>query len=177
MTRTVSVGGLSDYTLAGWKTFSLQDVHSLEVADISPVFVNTSGDFHLKTGSPAIDKGTSTVSPSDDLDGNSRPSGAGIDIGAYEWRPGEGTEDFLHENNIRIFPNPSHGHARILFPKTGNYFISVTGTDGQNAGSYFIKNNDFFDLELVHFTPGVYFISVFLTDESVSYHEKIVLAF
>jgi len=43
-------------------------------------------NYHLATGSPAIDAGTSTNAPSTDYDGISRPQGAGYDIGAYEWR-------------------------------------------------------------------------------------------
>jgi len=51
-----------------------------------PKFVNpTGGDFHLQTGSLAIDTGTSLGAPSFDFDGNSRPHGAGYDIGAYEY--------------------------------------------------------------------------------------------
>ncbi|SNQ60961.1 hypothetical protein MNV_2120001 [Candidatus Methanoperedens nitroreducens] len=52
----------------------------------SPLFVNPSGgDFHIKSGSPAIDKGTSTDAPGIDYDGNSRPKGAGYDIGSFEY--------------------------------------------------------------------------------------------
>jgi hypothetical protein len=53
-----------------------------------PQFVNYqangSGDYHLKSTSPGIDKGSSTSAPKNDLDGNARPKGAGYDIGAYE---------------------------------------------------------------------------------------------
>ncbi len=52
----------------------------------NPQFVNPSGgDFHIQSSSPAIDKGTSTDAPNVDFDGNSRPKGAGYDIGAYEY--------------------------------------------------------------------------------------------
>lgn len=54
-----------------------------------PQFINYkadgTGDYHLKSTSPAIDKGTSTNAPSTDLDGISRPQGTGYDIGAYEF--------------------------------------------------------------------------------------------
>jgi hypothetical protein len=53
-------------------------------------------DFHLKTGSPALDAGTATDAPSYDVDGNPRPVGAGFDIGAYESQLpscGDGTID------------------------------------------------------------------------------------
>lgn len=51
----------------------------------NPLFVDpASGDYHLSTGSPCIDSGTSVNAPSTDLDGLSRPQGAGYDMGAYE---------------------------------------------------------------------------------------------
>ncbi len=43
------------------------------------------GDYHLQSGSPAIDAGTSTGAPATDFDGVARPQGAGYDIGAYEF--------------------------------------------------------------------------------------------
>jgi hypothetical protein len=42
------------------------------------------GDYHLAAGSPAIDAGTAHGAPALDLEGRSRPCGAGIDVGAYE---------------------------------------------------------------------------------------------
>jgi hypothetical protein len=53
-----------------------------------PQFVNYqsngSGDYHLKSTSPGIDKGSATAAPSNDINGTARPKGAGYDIGAYE---------------------------------------------------------------------------------------------
>jgi len=42
------------------------------------------GDYHLKSGSPAIDAGTPVNAPATDFDGTQRPQLAGFDIGAYE---------------------------------------------------------------------------------------------
>jgi hypothetical protein len=54
-----------------------------------PRFVNASAaDFHLRSNSPAIDKGSATAAPSVDYEGNSRPRGAGYDIGAFEYAGG-----------------------------------------------------------------------------------------
>ncbi|MFL5811975.1 MAG: right-handed parallel beta-helix repeat-containing protein [Bdellovibrionia bacterium] len=53
-----------------------------------PLFVqyraDGSGDYHLRSSSPAIGKGTLTSAPSTDFDGNGR--GSSIDLGAYQYR-------------------------------------------------------------------------------------------
>jgi hypothetical protein len=49
----------------------------------NPLFADAAG--HLSAGSPAIDHGID-VGVNVDLDGNPRPSGAGFDIGAYEFQ-------------------------------------------------------------------------------------------
>jgi Right handed beta helix region len=50
-----------------------------------PLFVNAGSDnYRLRSGSPAIDSGTSAFAPSTDFDGVSRPQGSGYDRGAYE---------------------------------------------------------------------------------------------
>jgi hypothetical protein len=53
-----------------------------------PQFVNYqangTGDYRLKSTSPAIDKGTATSAPTTDIDCYARPRGAAHDIGAYE---------------------------------------------------------------------------------------------
>ena len=46
---------------------------------------NGSGDYHLKSGSPAINVGTSAGAPPFDIDGGKRPAGGAWDIGAYEF--------------------------------------------------------------------------------------------
>ncbi len=45
------------------------------------------GDYRLQLGSPCIDAGTSEGAPTTDIEGNDRPCGAGLDIGAYEYCP------------------------------------------------------------------------------------------
>ncbi len=51
----------------------------------APAFINpVAGDYHIAFDSAAIDTGISTGF-STDIDGNSRPTGLGYDIGADEW--------------------------------------------------------------------------------------------
>jgi parallel beta-helix repeat protein len=59
-----------------------------------PLFVNPSlnpdiADFHIMSGSPAIDNASATYGPAIDYGGISRPQGSGYDIGAYEHISGQ----------------------------------------------------------------------------------------
>lgn len=52
----------------------------------SPLFVSgwPEVDLHLQQGSQAISAGSANLAPAVDLEGNPRPLGTGVDIGAYE---------------------------------------------------------------------------------------------
>jgi hypothetical protein len=49
-----------------------------------PDFAVEPGDYHLLPDSPAIDAGTADEAPETDFEGNARPCGGNVDIGAYE---------------------------------------------------------------------------------------------
>ena len=54
-----------------------------------PLFHDAAGkDFHLSASSPAVDAGTASWSPPDDLEGRSRPAGGTPDLGPYEYGGG-----------------------------------------------------------------------------------------
>jgi predicted outer membrane repeat protein len=54
--------------------------------DADPLFVNSgNGDYHLTAGSPCIDTGTNNGAPTIDFDGEYRPQGLVVDIGADEY--------------------------------------------------------------------------------------------
>ncbi|MHC4713940.1 MAG: putative Ig domain-containing protein [Planctomycetota bacterium] len=74
-------------TFAEWQARGY-DAHSFQ-ATPEELFVDAkAGDYHLKNGSPAIDRGTELAHVRTDLDGVSRPYGGGWDIGCYENRTG-----------------------------------------------------------------------------------------
>ena len=73
--------------LTTWRTYGY-DTHSI-ISDPASLFVNPgANDYHLKSGSPAINAGTTLTEVTDDMDGNSRPSGGAYDIGCYEYLSG-----------------------------------------------------------------------------------------
>lgn len=61
--------------------------------DDDPLFMEPdAGNFRLRTGSPCIDKGTSTAAvtlPAVDIEGTARPVGIAHDMGAYEYAAGK----------------------------------------------------------------------------------------
>jgi cellulose synthase/poly-beta-1,6-N-acetylglucosamine synthase-like glycosyltransferase len=78
--------------LAQWRQLTGQERHSLVVAAADQLFVDASAnDYRPRTGSPAVDAGTSMAKPQEpppqDLLGKPRPRGKGFDIGAYEFQP------------------------------------------------------------------------------------------
>jgi hypothetical protein len=75
-------GGNSVIDLAAWQALGY-DAGSF-VATPAQLFVAPGSDFHLLPGAPAVNTGSATLAPNVDLEGNPRPVGAGVDIGAYE---------------------------------------------------------------------------------------------
>ncbi len=70
--------------LSAWRAATGQDENSV-VSDAATVFANAAGDdYQLSMDGPAVDTGTTMNAPAGDIQGNARPAGDGIDIGAYE---------------------------------------------------------------------------------------------
>jgi len=123
----------------------------------NPLFTNdnlSSFDGHLKTGSPAIDSGLSVGSlngliPADDLEGNTRPSGLGVDRGAYEHGSGtitplitilspNGGESWQSGStyNITWTSSGTVGNVKIQFSINSGSSWSTIVSSITNNGSY-----------------------------------------
>lgn len=76
-------GSLQSY--ATWQGAG-RDTHSVLGSD--PLVVNAASDFHLQSGSPCRDTGTTVASATPDYFGISRPQGSAYDIGAAEYDSG-----------------------------------------------------------------------------------------
>lgn len=84
--NALAADGDTAISLSAWRAATGQDVNSLLADDPAVLFVNAAGgDYHLRAGSPAIDRGTSAGAPPYDFEGQARPSGSGVDIGHDEY--------------------------------------------------------------------------------------------
>ena len=86
MSNTLGVNRMS---LASWRKSTGQDRHSI-VASADQLFVNAAkNNYRLKAASPAIGAGIRLPAPNrapgTDIEGNTRPLGAAIDAGAWQY--------------------------------------------------------------------------------------------
>ncbi len=90
-TNDILLGGTSsnitiDHNLFFASSYNGSNIYGSDYLRQDPQLNNPgSGDFALKSTSPAIDAGSSSGAPSTDYAGTSRPQGAGYDIGAFEY--------------------------------------------------------------------------------------------
>ncbi len=124
--------------------------------DSNPIFTDEiNGDFHLKTGSPCIDSGTSNNAPTTDFEGTLRPQGNGFDIGAYEYLSTNTiNEKIIWESDI--FPNPTKDV--ICFSGNNNYLkYQVFSIQGKFIKTASLKTNR---IDLSDLKQGVYLVEI-----------------
>jgi predicted outer membrane repeat protein len=115
--------------------------------DADPLFINpvpassaptTAGDYHLKSGSPAIDAGSNAAvsSIATDPDGNPRVSGSSADMGAYELpfytvrfkaSPSDGGTVSV---STQVIPSGGQTWPVTAIPSAGYKFLNWTGPGG-----------------------------------------------
>jgi uncharacterized repeat protein (TIGR01451 family) len=94
----------------------------------APAFVDPdAGDYHIRSGSGAIDTGLD-AGVTQDIDGDSRPLGAGYDIGADEFPPMPAIDV-----TKRAYPDPARAGSQLTYvlsvTNTGNVHLHATITD------------------------------------------------
>ena len=97
-----------------WELVAVNATNNLE-GDPQLVDPVTSRDFHLQATSPAINAGTNAFAPADDLDGVTRPVGATVDIGPYEYG---GTPVVTTQDPPVGDDDPTWGKRKNLSPET-----------------------------------------------------------
>jgi hypothetical protein len=135
MDRFTTNDGASVQTLAQWRTNTGQDMHSI-IATPAALFVNAGADdYHLVAGSPAIDIGTSTFAPTRDIANQTRPRGAGWDIGAYEFIPAQ------VENTVGVEADPNGSGAQALVVRGTSAGDTITFASARGGSHIAVKVN------------------------------------
>jgi len=112
-----------------------------ELNGVNPQFVNPAvNDYHLQPTSPVINAGITLSNVTNDYDGNSRPQGAGYDIGAYEYASG-GTPTSAPTPTIQPTASPTMTPTAIPSP---------TPKPGDANGDSLVNETDF-TIWLSHF--------------------------
>jgi len=128
--------------------------------DANPQFVNYAlQNYRLKSTSPCINAGIEDVTglglPNADIDGNTRIYGGRIDIGAYEYGTPTGVEHVTVQNQLMIYPNPSHDGIFQLATDSNNINWAVYDMKGKQISQ---GNTSLIDLSFCQ--KGIYVIKV-----------------
>jgi len=117
----------ADYNNVWGNTTNYAGDASSHFTDLSvdPMYVSVSGgNLRLQDTSPLIDAGSAVDAPDHDWDGLSRPSGAGVDIGADEWTLSSFT---LVINEVMANPSVESTGEFIEIVNVGNEDVDVAG--------------------------------------------------
>ena len=112
--RLINVGYEDQYPpvmLNAWQTATGQDAHSIALSTDAGLYVNAGGyDLHLAATSSARDNGVAAGAPVVDFEGNPRPAGPAVDIGAYEYQSQTAIPAHPERGALSLtaWPNPSH---------------------------------------------------------------------
>jgi uncharacterized repeat protein (TIGR02543 family) len=110
---------------------------------IDPKFVDpVNDDYHLRSGSPAIDSGVPIAVVSNDKDGVPRPQGLGYDIGAYEFR----TIPLTH--TITVTPGDDgtiKPAGDVVVADGANKRFTITPASHYHVGDVFVDGGSVYD--------------------------------
>lgn len=162
-------GFINGYSsLSAWKNNTGNDINSVVG---NPSFRNASaGDFHVQSGSVAINKGQN-VSLIKDYFGNNVPLNGNPDIGIHEYGGTKSTElslteadsiksDSSENTELLVFPNPSpNGTFTLQFPdNTSRTELIIFDLAGNKIHEVSLMNPKSEIINLSEFNTGVYFL-------------------
>ncbi|MDD5570319.1 MAG: choice-of-anchor Q domain-containing protein [Bacteroidales bacterium] len=157
----------SYWTLAQFKANTSNDHNSISA---NPVFVTSGSDFHLKSTSPAIDKGVTTTMFSTDFDYNIRPQGSGYDIGAYEYVISTSQQEIENAINVfAIYPNPFNTTFTLkISPEIiiKNALMKIYDVYGKEVKTILINTNETI-IDRGELQSGIYFYQVINNNENI----------
>jgi hypothetical protein len=125
--------------------------------DQPPAGLSTSGNLRLMATSPAIDADTNSGAPATDLDGRSRPIGAGYDMGAFEFGAPLPVEFLVFKGEYRGKANELEWTT--LSELNNDYFVVQHSMDGVNFEAIGTENgrgasNTLTDYRFSHQNPS-----------------------
>ncbi|MEP0367030.1 MAG: putative Ig domain-containing protein [Cyclobacteriaceae bacterium] len=116
--RNNIAGQFTTWTFDGTSTVQNNVDITTNVSNYSTYFADYANlDFHLKSGSPAVNAGVNTGVTTTDLDGNARIADGTVDAGAYEYNSGTG------------------GNARPVLAAVGNIQLDELATVTKNLSA------------------------------------------
>jgi hypothetical protein len=115
-------------SLAQWQAQTGNDAHSL-VSNAAALFVNPAGgDYHLLPDSPAVNEGAMLHAPAIDFEGDPRPAGGLVDIGADEVLAGGIRGDFVADGVVNHLDIDRLAWATANEPTNLLYDLNHDGT-------------------------------------------------
>ncbi|MEO0797196.1 MAG: carbohydrate-binding domain-containing protein [Verrucomicrobiota bacterium] len=134
---------------------NVSDINNLvnsanNVVDDPQLFNLASNDVRIQTGSGAIDLGTATGAPNIDFNGNPRPQGSGIDIGAFEAATTLNAQNSIGEYNAEI-----PGRVEATAFDLGGEGIAFHDNAVANQASFFRGNGPETEWKSNETTPNI----------------------
>lgn len=118
-------------------------------------------NYHLIASSSAIDNGTINLAPLSDFDGNPRPIGAGIDIGAYEFSSSLTLTNPKNDTQIKLYPNPFMDGLTLIGNAIEFENVQIFNLLGQNVTELikqFVIDESSIRLDCSMIESGIYLI-------------------
>ena len=163
-----NTGDGSSITLSAWQALGF-DNNSILANSMSSIFVNsTTGDYHLTSGSQAINIGTSLVSSivTDDIDGIMRPNNSTFDIGAYEFVHNNVSIETNSSNDLMVFPNPSSDYFILNYEATQNITsIRLIDVNGKIIKVFNANKN----IDVTDINSGIYLLQIEINNNKTIY--------